>query len=297
MSDATSTVQGITLTPNRDLGSYSGAQVAIEGVKHVIGKLLDIGEEKYIYELLDLASAPIGKVLKIYRDAYAVAKDRLMNEILKGNESWLPVCIYTVPGGFVSVQDKIESLTFIDPKTGKRMRWHIKVRFTPDGEIDMEKTKVFMTPDEPEEESSNVRLADAPLDELDEAFKRQGIGGSSLHKAVNLFQSRQFNEAYQILKPAHEADPTDQFCADLLVNCCMAMRKVNEALEVLTASLRADSSWTVGWLQLAKLYAFVGDFDSADKIMKDQVSRTPFNAEAYDAIWSDIERFRQQRKP
>jgi predicted Zn-dependent protease len=124
------------------------------------------------------------------------------------------------------------------------------------------------------------------IDELIEAYDKKGLQNDPLYPALLLLVKHRFAEAHDMLARLFEEDSTNLLIADLLVNCCMFLGKAQQALTILHSVLMVDNSWLSGWLLLARVLTFIGDFEGAvDAINK--VPVTPYTESAIKEIISE----------
>jgi hypothetical protein len=122
-------VKGYSVIPELGPQAYIGKKLLIDGRSHQIGRLLDIGDEKFVYELFGRNGKPVDLVFKIYRDTdgKAAAKDAYLSEIFADAKiKHHPHLISSVPGGYVAVQKRMDGITIKNPETGEPIAFTLK---------------------------------------------------------------------------------------------------------------------------------------------------------------------------
>lgn len=103
-------IKGLELRANTPAQAYVGMRFWIDDEARRIGGLLGLGEEKWVFELLDGDDNIVDKVIKIYRDEGGdiARRDAFMSRLLKDGPIQVPdLDICPVPGGYVGIQTRI----------------------------------------------------------------------------------------------------------------------------------------------------------------------------------------------
>lgn len=203
--------------------AYTGRTFSLDGKKYCIGPLLAVGEEKFVYRLLDTSGKPVPKVFKIYRgqpDIHAeVAREMTSREIFQniardikipGGELRIPSHeLHEVQGGLVALQQFLEGES-----------WHALGEIKDDGIV----VGPIFSDAEILPKHSELIPAEAFL----------------------LLKNHEFLPAHEILSKYFQKNDANVLCLELLVICCFYTGRGNEGFALLRAGIAANPSWERG---------------------------------------------------